>query len=141
MSVQDHIHLDLPDVPRDIDDAPLHRFSVVRRQPQISVQANVHRSSNGYTYVSRVTDSSGGVVQHRDWSIQLRVTQTELDYLVSMLGRPAEFVDLIHPNDESDHLSDIQDVVVFKISDPENLDPMLRKFNVTVQLVDKANPA
>jgi len=139
MAVINHIHLDLPTVGHDADDGPLHRWGVVNRQPQITIQAQVHRSASGHTYVSRVLDS-GDVMQHNDWVFQLRMTLSELEYLRTMNGMVCEFIDNVHVADGTDHLSSIQSVTLLEIQSVENLGPMMTNLNVTIQLIDMTNP-
>jgi len=141
MTVIGHIHLDLSTVGHDADQAPLHRWGVVAREPAISIQATVHRSAMGATYVARIRDSNTDVVQHKDWSYQVRVTQSELEYLITMLGEQCELVDNVHVADGSDHTAYIQDVVLTEISSIEPLGALMFKYNVVIQLVDEEQPA
>jgi len=141
MTVTNHIHLDLTTVGHDADGAPLHRWGIVGREPAISIQATVHRAATGATHVARIRDSNLDVVQHKDWAYQMRVTQTQLDYLISMLGEPCELVDNVHVADNISHTPYVQDVAFTEISQIEPLGSLMYKYNVTIQLVDLEDPA
>ena len=141
-NVQCHIHLDrdAPYVPRDTDNAPAARWRVTRRSRIPQAQVNVSRSHTGHTYMSRVVDGAGDPVVHNDWRYQLRVTQAELDYLVGLLGRELIFVDHRHPDDGTDATAYVKSVGLRVTSDIANLEPMLGKYDVSIELVDLEQP-
>lgn len=136
-----HIHLDAVGVPHDSNGAPFAWFHATKRVPMPSIQVNVSRSITGRTYVSRVIRSDNArPVVHRDWRYMLRVSQEELDYLVyTLLGRECEFIDHRHPATGISHASYIQNVVLKDVSGIDNLDPMLTKYDVAIELVSIAN--
>lgn len=139
-TVQDHIHLDRPTQPHDADGAPAYRWKAQQRATIPSVQVAVARSFNGHTYMSRVVNAEGDPVIHTDWRYQLRVTVIQYDYLKSLLGMELEFVDHRHVDDGEDHTDYIKMVGLREVSDIKNLDPLLRKFDVTIELVDLEDP-
>lgn len=140
-TVQNHIHLDRPTQPHDADNAPAARWKVTKRAPIPSVQVNVSRSFTGHTYMARVVDSTGSPVFHKDWRLALRVTQLELDYLYELLGMELEFIDNRHVDDGEDHSDAIVSVGLKAVSEISNLDPLLRKYDVAIELVNLEAPA
>jgi len=141
MTVKCHIHLDDPLVPRDIDNAPAARWKATKRSDIPTAQIGVSRSHTGYTYVARVVNSNGLPVVHHDWRFMLRVTRAEYDYLCTLLGKVLEFIDNVHVDDGVDHSGYIKSVALKSISDINNLDPLLNKFDVAIELVDLEAPA
>lgn len=139
MTTMDHIHLDIYDetgVRYDNDGAPLMRWTVTQRAKIPQVQLNIARSVTGVTHASRVVNALGQPIQHTDWRFTLRVSAAELDDLITLNGKLCDFIDNEHVLDGEDHEPFIQRVTARAVTDLSNLEPMLNKYNVTVELID-----
>ena len=136
-----HIHLDETGLAHDADDGPTYRWGVVSRVEEPIIQATIHRSPSGHTYFAKAVDSNLDQVQHTDWTYQVRVTQSELNYLKSLIGKECELIDNVHVADGTDHLAYIQNVAVSEVTSIENIGQYPQKYNATVKLVDLESPA
>jgi hypothetical protein len=139
MAVQNHIHLDLPEL-LDAQNAPLQRFTATTRTPAPVVTVNVTKSWTGYRHVSYLADSGNNPVRHDDWTFVLRVRKDQLDYLRQLLGHVCSFVDHDHVTDDADHAAYVQSVLLESLSSIESLGPMLDKSNVTLRLQSLEEP-
>ncbi len=139
MTVQNHIHLDFETMPLDADGAPPQRWTIVDLQPRPTIRIGVNRSTSGYTYITRVLDAVNDPVVHNDVDMIIRTDASGYALLLSMLGHYLYFVPNDHVDDGEDHLGYIRQVVI-KEMQPQPVDAMLRKWNITVSLVDRTQP-
>lgn len=137
-SVQDHIHLSLPEnLSGPPENAPKFKFKVLERTPEYEVYASFDRAWDGTPHVSSIADAQGEPRVFLNYRYTLRVRPEELAQIKAMLLRHLLLVDNEHCPDGQDHTPYIHPVRFMRLDYRRRFDPLLNWQEVEVLLQEE----
>lgn len=142
MSLQSHIHLGLT-VNGSPEFAPIYQWKVAfpNYDELPEVVLSIKRTSTGKLRVHTINDAYGPV-QFMNYRMTLKLNSDNtysardyLSFLEFMNGKSVYFVDFDHPADGADHSAYVK-TMLFQISRPKPMTPMLDFYFVDIELTD-----
>lgn len=134
MSVQAHIHIDgsLGGAP---ENAPPDKYKALRRTQFYDAKIDVERGKTGKLFTDTFT-SGGDPIIFTNYDFTLRVTEAELQALVSLLHQDVYFVDNVHPDDGEDHTDYVRTMYFSTLKVMKHTSPALTYYIVAISLLD-----
>lgn len=134
MALQNHCHISDELEPTG-EKAPTYQWKVLDRIPIPTVYASVKRAYNGKVLFSRLTDGTDPVV-FTDFRLALKVTESELQVLIGLLGKRVYFCDNYHADDGDDHTNDVRLMAFGQMDNPKAINATIVYYTVDIMLTD-----
>lgn len=142
MPLQNHIHLDTTQSGGAPENAPLKKWSVVRRTLIPIVIMSAERGLTGKLNVD-VLQTATGIVDLCDYEYTLRLREQGIytasdfaDQIRTMLGRTVYLVDNIHPADGEDHSASVKRMKLTEVGEITDDYTNLQYIDLRIYLTD-----